>query len=213
MAFEEHVKILHEGVDAWNHWRKEHSDLQPGLMGADFRGMDLRGADFHWSNLSGANLKGANLSNADLRLADLGQVILDDTTQMDAKWHRVWEVVNQRVNNLDFSGADLSWAYLVGLDFGGANVCGANLSHADLRWTDLRGVILDDATQMDAKWHRVWEVVNQRVNNLDFSGADLSWAYLCDVDLRSTDLHMAHLTGAKLRGTDLRNSNHPRGPS
>ena len=35
MANEEHLRILKQGVDAWNEWRREHPDIQPDLSGAN----------------------------------------------------------------------------------------------------------------------------------------------------------------------------------
>jgi hypothetical protein len=51
MANPEHLKVLQQGVEAWNRWRSEHQDIVPDLIGA--------------------NLITANLSNADLSGADL----------------------------------------------------------------------------------------------------------------------------------------------
>ena len=82
MANEDHLKILRQGVKAWNAWRKENQGIHhPGLRGADLggaylrgaslRGADLPGADLDAADLSGANLGGANLSGANLLRADL----------------------------------------------------------------------------------------------------------------------------------------------
>jgi len=91
MANNEQLKILMQGSDAWNKWRKENPDARidlreanlcgANLVAADFReanliGADLRGADLREANLCGANLiavdfREANLIGADLRGADL----------------------------------------------------------------------------------------------------------------------------------------------
>ncbi len=54
MAKNEHLKILQQGVGAWNKWREENPNVQPSLSDAD--------------------LGTANLFRADLRRADLTNV-------------------------------------------------------------------------------------------------------------------------------------------
>jgi hypothetical protein len=91
MANEEHLKLIKQGVEAWNAWRHENPDIRPDLSEADLdgarlgkvdlRGADLRRASFYRANLSdadlyGAGLAGANLTNADLSGADLREVVL-----------------------------------------------------------------------------------------------------------------------------------------
>jgi uncharacterized protein YjbI with pentapeptide repeats len=72
MADEEHLKIIRQGVDAWNDWREKNPKLYPDLTRENFRGANLSGA-----NLCGAQLPRhahlqlrsykANLNSADLR--------------------------------------------------------------------------------------------------------------------------------------------------
>jgi uncharacterized protein YjbI with pentapeptide repeats len=94
MANPEHLEILKRGVDEWNEWRREHSEIKPDLgkhyldsesgeyvslkdtklmganfSGADFTSADLRGVDFSVADLRGANLTGANLVYANLYAA------------------------------------------------------------------------------------------------------------------------------------------------
>jgi uncharacterized protein YjbI with pentapeptide repeats len=61
MANDEHVALLKQGVDAWNAWREENSNLRP----------DLATANLITANLSGANLSGASLSEGSLSGANL----------------------------------------------------------------------------------------------------------------------------------------------
>jgi len=35
MANEEHLKILKQGVEAWNKWREENPDIEPDLFELD----------------------------------------------------------------------------------------------------------------------------------------------------------------------------------
>lgn len=104
MANEEQRKMLAQGVQAWNEWRRSHfgelidlrdSDLRlvnfrganflgAYLSGADFRGAKLREADFHEADLRGADLRGADLRDANLRDADLNGVDLSGADLRDA---------------------------------------------------------------------------------------------------------------------------------
>jgi hypothetical protein len=106
MADKEHVKILRQGVEVWNRWRKENPDIRPDLSGVDLSGADLSEAD-----LSRAILRGADLSEADLSRADLYEANL---------------------SGANLSRADLSGANLLLADLSGANLSGADLSGADL---------------------------------------------------------------------------------
>jgi len=63
MANEEHLRILKQGVEAWNKWREENPDTEP----------DLRGANLSRANLSGANLSRANLREANVERALVGR--------------------------------------------------------------------------------------------------------------------------------------------
>ncbi len=86
MANEEHLKILKQGVEAWNEWREKNPKKTPDLSGAnlimaDLSGANLNkavlsGADLIMTNLSGANLILANLSGADLCETDLNKAVL-----------------------------------------------------------------------------------------------------------------------------------------
>ena len=54
MANDEHVALLKKGVDAWNAWRRENSNVHPDLNGAN-----LSGAFLTW----GLKLEGAKQQN------------------------------------------------------------------------------------------------------------------------------------------------------
>ena len=71
MANPEHLKILKQGVDAWNKWRAENPGIIPDLEGADLQRGGPRRADLPGAYLEGTNLRGADLSGANLGGADL----------------------------------------------------------------------------------------------------------------------------------------------
>ena len=71
MANDEHVRILRQGVEAWNQWRRENPRTEPHLSGATLSDADLSDANLYRADLGDADLVGADLSRAALRGADL----------------------------------------------------------------------------------------------------------------------------------------------
>lgn len=167
------------------------------LRGADLSGVDLSGAvltraDLRWADLVEANLadtdlgsadlRGANLTRAELSGANLGGANLDQTTQIDAKWRTVWEILNRAgAGRTLLEGTDLSGAFLYKADLREASLYGANLNSADLNDADLSGA--------------------------DLTGADLAGASLIGANLSSAWLLGANLRGAELDGVDLSHAN------
>ena len=66
MAHELHLKLLEEGVEAWNRRRAEEEFFNPDFSRADLSRMKLVEA-----NLAVSDFTDATLSNADLRFARL----------------------------------------------------------------------------------------------------------------------------------------------
>lgn len=109
MANPEHLKIIKQGIEAWNEWREKNFAIRP----------DLSRVNFSWANLSRANLTEANLMWANLSGADLRWAALD--------------------GGVDLSDADLSRANIEGANLSGAFLIGTNLSGADLNGAALMG--------------------------------------------------------------------------
>ena len=116
MANEEHLKILQQGVAAWNQWRKDHPMIQPDLSAADLSAAELSEVDF----------SGSDFSRADLREANLRKAIF----------------FRAKLNLASLGGADFSQAFLAQADFSRANLVGANLSGANLSRADFSGANL-----------------------------------------------------------------------
>lgn len=71
MANQEQLKILEQGVDAWNQWRGRNPDIVLDLSNIDtvnlcIEGIDLAGIHLASVNLSRFRLVGLNLCEADL---------------------------------------------------------------------------------------------------------------------------------------------------
>ncbi len=118
MANEEHLKILKEGPEIWNKWRKDHDEV-PDLTGADLNHTILKDANLNLAFLKDANLHNAILTGAHLSYANLH---------------------NANLSRAHLSYANLSETLLSGTDLSFANLHNANLSRAlihDSVFTDL----------------------------------------------------------------------------
>jgi hypothetical protein len=132
MAERAHLKILEQGVNVWNRWRKENPSITPDLEGANFFDTILRGANLSeaklevaqliWVDLRDADLAGADLSGADLRGAEL-------------------------------DGADLTFADLRSANLQGAHLEGSNLSSALMGLTLFAENDLSSVTGLESVWH------------------------------------------------------------
>jgi hypothetical protein len=174
MADEEHLRIIRQGVDVWNEWRKKNPELIPDLIKANLSRRNLRNADLSGANLREAKLRRAALDGTDLQEAQLQEAHLGDASLCRAKLQRA-----------DLSGANLFAAYLVGADvreavlhganlgravLSGANLSGAKLGGAQLIRTDLCGAILTGSSVYGVS---VWDIkVNEHTKqqNLIITG-------------------------------------------
>ena len=98
MANEEHLKILKQGVDVWNKWRRaeENFTLRPDLRGADLSEEDLRVGYFRDVDFSGANLIKTNFKYANLSGSDFKKVRLCRADLSNAKRSAYPQAIYQR---------------------------------------------------------------------------------------------------------------------
>lgn len=160
MANEDHLKIIQQGVDAWNAWREAYPDVTP----------DLREASFYEANLSGANLSGALLARANFFTANLSGANLSEA----------------HLPKADLRGANLSRATLRGAQLPEAtllraNLSGANLAHAKLSAADLTHANLTDANLCEAILVRAM-LVSTNLEKADLSGAIVYGTSVWDVN-------------------------------
>jgi hypothetical protein len=140
VANEEHLKILRQGVAAWNDWRKKNPELRPDLGGARFTDENLRGADLHAANLYTAELLGANLWKANLREANL------DSVELAYAFLREADLFGANLQRADLMSADLMLANLARVDLAYAKLTTAHLEEANLRGAQLIETDLRNAT-------------------------------------------------------------------
>lgn len=104
------------------------------------------------------------------------------------------------LREVDLSGADLSFARFLGVDFEGADLSMADLSHASLIGANLWSANLSGATLHQANLARsnLWDT--------NLSNAELLYADLQSSELHRTNCTRANLTGAKLMYCQLVNT-------
>ena len=187
MANGEHLALLKQGVDAWNHWKANNPDIRPNLSFATGKGIIIRDA-----KLSGVDLSRADLSRADLSRADLVGANLREANFNEAYLSQA-ELIGADLSEADLSIADLIGANLIGTNLSGAKLNGADLSKANLRGTDLSGAKLIGAKLSGAN------LSGAKLSEANLSGAHLSGANFKGANLSMANLSMANLTGALLQ--------------
>lgn len=188
-----HLKILTQGVPAWNTWREVQRETalhredipRPNLGGADLRGLDLRGVNFDRTVLYGADLREAivdetsDFHEADLQRADLRGVDLT-------------------LASLD--GADLRHANLSGALLEGANLCRARLTYAILEGASLMGADMESAA-----------LVHANLQRSHLESADLSLAILVGTQLQGAILDGCRVYGASVWNVEMDEATQQRG--
>ena len=171
MANPEHLKILKQGVEQWNKWRRERPATRPDLSHAEHSRVKLWGADFKWADLSGANLSKADLYRADLHYAQLSGADLSGAYFLEADLREA--VLRGAVlHGAELRSADLRWANLNGANLSGANLFGTDLREANVIGANLRGADLSQANLLTAD-----------LSGADFTAAHARATIFADVDL------------------------------
>lgn len=138
MANPEHLKILMQGVEAWNKWREENPEIKPNFEQSHFRNEDLRGINFTKVNFSEAMFNACDLRNARFSEADLFAVYFRQT---------------------DLANAYFEAAYLWSAIFENVNLRSAIFRFADLRNTKFQNVVLTGANLHDTATGN-WQIVD-----------------------------------------------------
>jgi tetratricopeptide (TPR) repeat protein len=191
MANQVHVRILQQGANVWNRWRKQHPMIKPNLKGVDLgiSGMGQSEEELRrWGlsedhilaiKLSAEGLQGINLSNSDLRKANL------------------WKV---NLCYADLRDANLQGAYLGDTNLSRANLKGANLSRCLLRGTMLNSAFLDE-TDFSAS-----EIIYTKFQNVDLStvkGLDTCYRLDPIINITTLLLSKGRIPEAFLRGASV----------
>lgn len=146
MANQEHLELLHRGVDAINDFAAQHPDVTIDLSGADLSGMALRGLRIQGANLEGANLERTDLQRALLNAVNLKRANLRGADCSGASFHRA-----------NFAGADLR-----GVEFEAdfpPRLCVHESSFEDVRWSRARIEAFLDMVNRNLDWEIRYEIV------------------------------------------------------
>lgn len=133
MANPEHLKILRQGVDVWNQWRRENPMSGLHLINVDLSGTDLSGTDLSGADLSFVSLRESQLKKTIFYKANVrdSYLIATDLTGADLR--------ESKLNWADLTTSDLSKANLSGADLRGVNFSltllhQANFRNANIGW-------------------------------------------------------------------------------
>lgn len=230
MASSEHLKILAEGLDVVIQWQSLNKGIRLDLKNADLRGFDLSGYPLQGANLSEAildevklvhtNLWKANLDGASFRNADLTNVILReaDITDTDFSGATMVEADLRRAsahhgianfNNASIMNADLRGADLRASSFENANLTFSNMWNADMRGAHMKNANLSRVyVGWASEWNadlKMFDEIGTSANfaNVNFEGANLSYADLTAANLSYTHLQKACLDHANLMKAKL----------
>jgi uncharacterized protein YjbI with pentapeptide repeats len=135
MANEDHLKILMQSVEAWNHWRRTNPEIEPDLSGADLSNADLTYANLGVASLEKANLTNCNFSQADLSWANLSQADLSKASLINVNLN------SATLSDAKLSGASILWANFSYADLNNAIFREANLGNTVFGDTNLTGAI------------------------------------------------------------------------
>jgi hypothetical protein len=209
MADLEHLKILRQGVEAWNEWRWKHEDVRPDLSGAyiistDLSRADLSRADLSRADLTGVTLIGTNLNGADLSSTDLSEVIVDSTifTDNDLSEVKRLEGVRHRgpssvgVNTLYKSAGKIPEAFLRGCGISDWQIESAKLYQPELSNEEITNILY---RVHDLRAHRAIQINPLFIsyNHIDTSFVDEMENYLNEKGVRFwRDVH--HATAGRL---------------
>jgi len=192
------------------------------LAGIDARFSTLEAASLFNVDLTGADFRSATLSSALLDFALLKQVKLDDTTRIDPKPKRVWQIVNHDQTGALLTNLDLSFASLLDVNFARARFTSSDLTASDLTGSDLRGADftlanmrfvdfhktkIDASTQIDSKSLFVWRILNQTNSSWDLHAANLSSVWLLGANLVNANLTNALLSTSVLEQANFGGAN------
>ncbi len=190
MADLSHIKLIHEGRQALDQWRKQHPRLALYLDRADFSHLNL--ADY---DLSGSHLKGAKFNQSNMERVRLDDVLLDGADFGGADLEDA-VFVFARAKNANFEAAHLHGTTFRSSVFEGGSMRGARLNTARFHGCNLHGVDFTDASIGDTVFAAcslkapvgLKSIQHMRGSQLSWDTIAESWRELPEEFLRGTGL-------------------------
>src|SRR5436305_12025452 len=139
----EHLKILQNGVEHWNQWRKNNPEIRPILYEAPLNNAKLSKANFSNANLIGAQLWKATLIGVNFHEANLLGANLRRAVLTGANFCRT-DLYETDLSKANLTRANLQGAQLAMTNFEGARLIGCTV-YGMSAW-DLK---LDKATRQE----------------------------------------------------------------
>ncbi|HJU91433.1 MAG TPA: pentapeptide repeat-containing protein [Pyrinomonadaceae bacterium] len=201
MANSDQIKILYEGVEAWNQWRESNPYANVDFQNANFYEHDFRKANLSKAFLLQATLTGAYLMEADLTKASMHKVDFEDAdlsqailvkAQLSSANLRQAKLRGADLRSADLRNANLTDADLAGANLSGAVLCGATLVETNLEEANLSGCFVYGISAWNVKLNRA-------------SQADLVITPYGESPIQVDDLEVAQFIYLLLHNEKLRN--------
>lgn len=189
MADPAHVKILEQGVNAWNKWRIDNPNINPNLVQIELENVNLQEINFVRTNLYGTKIINSKLDNSILSVSELmnASFIKSSLRRANLNFARL---NNSNLDRVDFTDTDFS---NVELDDSKLRSC--NFSFTDFTKASLKRVEISDAIFWDTLFT---DCDLTDVDGLDsaryFSGSIIDHRTL----IKSTNLPLVFLRGCGL---------------
>ena len=200
MANQEQLDILRQGVDVWNKWRNENSEVTIDLSEAHLEFNDLNGVDFRKANLRSSHFNhseiiGAAFNNSNLDGTDFSSAKLIGTNFLRASFKSA-ELRYADFSDAIFSGVDFSAAKLFGAKFIAAWLKESNFQNAVTNGTVFANVDLSESTGLESVRH-------YGASTLGMDTIKLSKGKIPVEFLRGCGLSDWEIEAAKLNNPDL----------
>ncbi|HEX8566020.1 MAG TPA: toll/interleukin-1 receptor domain-containing protein [Pyrinomonadaceae bacterium] len=175
MANLKYLKILKQGVAAWNKWRDNNTDKVSDLIADGFCGVDFRGEDFSRANFDGVNFArsdfdGAKLEGTTFREANLIKTNFRVANLTNADLTKA-NLIRSNLNNAYLSDATFREAFLADVNFTGAYFRGTIFNKALLGHTIFASNNLREVKGLNS------------VRHIRSSSIDIETIYLSDGDI------------------------------